>query len=304
MRSVYGIRPPKLCQTRKILAPLALPFLALLLLAGAGVPPNAAAAEKVQQLSPQGYVNDFAQVIDAGSQQKIAALGEELDQKADAQLAIVTIHTLEGDSVQDFANQLFQKWGVGPKGKDRGVMVLLAVDDHQYWTEVGYGLEPILPDGKVGGFGRDMLPLLRQSQYGAALFQISSQIASTIAADRGVTLNQGAPGTSQEPESPEPDFHGIPPAALNLLILLLLFGGWRFLAFLLAWAGLTRLSKRKRKPGRRLADGVHREDGVGTAEAVREGASEASAEERPEAAEREGVGSAKRWIERKNSASS
>ena len=61
-------------------------------------------------------------------------------------------------------------------------MVLLAVDDHQYWTEVGYGLEPILPDGKVGGFGRDMLPLLRQSQYGAALFQISSQIASTIAA--------------------------------------------------------------------------------------------------------------------------
>jgi len=241
MRSVYGIRPPKLCQTRKILlAPLALSVLALLFLGGAGVPPIAAAAEKVQQLSPQGYVNDFAHVIDTDSQQRITALGEELDQKADAQLAIVTIHTLGGDSVEDFANQLFQKWGVGPKGKDRGVMVLLAVDDRQYWTEVGYGLEAILPDGKVGGFGRDMLPLLRQSQYGAALFQISSQIASTIAADRGVTLNQSAPGTSQQPESPEPDFHGIPPAALNLLILLLLFGGWRFLAFVLAWAGLTR----------------------------------------------------------------
>jgi len=219
---------------------VALPLLALLVLGGAGVPPNAAAAEKVQQLSPQGYVNDFAHVIDADSQQKIAALGEELDRKTDAQLAIVTIHTLEGDTVQDFANQLFQKWGVGPKGKDRGVMVLLAVDDHQYWTEVGYGLEPILPDGKVGGFGRDMLPLLRQSQYGAALFQISSQIASTIAADRGATLSQSAPGPSQQPESPEPAFHGIPPAALNLLILLLLFGGWRALAFLLAWAGLTR----------------------------------------------------------------
>ncbi len=245
MRSVYGIRPPRLCQTRRIVpAPLALPVLALLLLVGAGVPPNAAAAEKVQQLSPQGYVNDFAHVIDTGSQQKITALAEELDQKTDAQLAIVTIHTLEGDSAQDFANQLFQKWGVGPKGKDRGVMVLLAVDDHQYWTEVGYGLEPILPDGKVGGFGRDMLPLLRQSQYGAALFQISSQIASTIAADRGVTLDQSAPETSQQPVSPEPVFHGIPPIALNLLILLLLFGGWRVLAFLLAWAGLTRYRSR------------------------------------------------------------
>lgn len=182
-------------------------------------------------------------MIDTDSQQEIRALCEELDQKADAQLAIVTIHTLEGDTVQDFANRLFEKWGVGPKSKDRGVMVLLAVDDHQYWTEVGYGLEAILPDGKVGGFGRDMLPLLRKSQYGAALFQISSQMASTIAEDRGVRLNQSAPGTSQQPESPE-GFHGIPPAVLNLLILLLLFGGWRFLAFLLAMAGLTRYRSR------------------------------------------------------------
>ena len=249
MRSVYGIRPPKLCQTRRnVLAPLALAALALVLVVVASVAPNAAAAEKVEQLSPQGYVNDFAGAIDAGSQQKITALCEELDQKADAQLTVVAIHTLEGDTAQDFANRLFQKWGVGPKGKDRGVMVLLAVEDHQYWTEVGYGLEAILPDGKVGGFGRDMLPLLRQSQYGAALLQISSQIASTIAADRGVTLSQSPPGTSQ-PESPEPDFHGIPPIALNLLILLLIFGGWRLLALFLAWAGITQYRNRGYRGG-------------------------------------------------------
>ena len=125
-------------------------------------------AEKIEQLSPQGYVNDFAGVIDAPSKEKITALCQEVDEKAGAQIAVVTIHSLEGDTAQDFANRLFAKWGVGPKGKDRGVMVLLAVDDHQYWTEVGYGLEPILPDGKVGGFGREMLPLLRQNQYGAS----------------------------------------------------------------------------------------------------------------------------------------
>ncbi|HYT07858.1 MAG TPA: TPM domain-containing protein [Rugosimonospora sp.] len=200
-----------------------------------------AAAEKVEQLSPQGYVNDFAGVMDAESRQKITALCQELDQKADAQLAVVTIHTLEGDAVQDFANRLFQKWGVGPKGKDRGVLVLLAVSDRQYWTEVGYGLEPILPDGKVGGFGREMLPLLRQNQYGAALLQISSQIASTIAEDRGVTLTQSAPGAGPPAaEAPAPSFYGIPPALLNLLILLLIFGGWRLVAFLFALGGLTR----------------------------------------------------------------
>ncbi|PYU26320.1 MAG: methanol dehydrogenase [Acidobacteria bacterium] len=198
-----------------------------------------AAAENVEQLSPQGYVNDFAGVMDTDSRQRIGALCEELDQRADAQLAVVTIHTLDGDPVQDFASRLFQKWGVGPKGKDRGVLVLLAVNDRQYWTEVGYGLEPILPDGKVGGFGRQMLPLLRQGQYGAALLQISSQLAATIAQDRGVTLNQGAP--SAPPAEPtEPSFYGIPPALLNLLVLLLIFGGWRVLAFLFALGALSR----------------------------------------------------------------
>jgi uncharacterized protein len=239
-RSDYGSRRQVLCQTRRVAfflyaaLALAVPFFA-------GSVSGLAAAEKVEQLSPQGYVNDFAGVIDPDSRQRITALCEELDQKADAQLAVVTIHTLEGDTAQNFANRLFEKWGVGPKGKDRGVMVLLAVDDHKYWTEVGYGLEPILPDGKVGGFGRQMLPLLRQNQYGAALLQISSQIAATIAEDRGVTLAQGTPGATPPPaESPQPSIFGIPPALLNLLILLLIFGGWRLLAFLFALGGLSR----------------------------------------------------------------
>ncbi len=238
-RSDYGSRRSELCQTR-IAGFLLRVALALVVLFSAASCRELAAAEKVEQLSPQGYVNDFAGVMDAESRQKITALCQELDQKADAQLAIVTIHTLEGDAVQDFANRLFQKWGVGPKGKDRGVLVLLAVSDRQYWTEVGYGLEPILPDGKVGGFGREMLPLLRQNQYGAALLQISSQIASTIAEDRGVTLTQSAPGAGPPAaEAPAPSFYGIPPALLNLLILLLIFGGWRLVAFLFALGGLT-----------------------------------------------------------------
>jgi uncharacterized protein len=226
-----------LCQTRYVVL-LLRAALALALLFSMFRCIDLAAAEKVEQLSPQGYVNDFAGVVDADSRQKITALCEALDQKGDAQLTVVTIHSLEGDTAQDFANRLFQKWGVGPKGKDRGVMVLLAVNEHQYWTEVGYGLEPILPDGKVGGFGREMLPLLRQNQYGAGLLQIASQIASTIAQDRGVTL--GVPGAPQpSAESPE-SFHGLPPALLNLLIFLAIFGGWRLLAFVFALAGWSR----------------------------------------------------------------
>src|SRR5665213_2836145 len=199
-----------------------------------------ARAEKIDQLSPQGYVNDFAGVVDADSRQKITALCQEVDQKAGAQIAVVTIHTLEGDTAQDFANRLFAKWGVGPKGKDRGVMVLLAVDEHQYWTEVGYGLEAILPDGKVGGFGREMLPLLRQNQYGTALWQMTSQIAGVIAQDRGVSL-AASPATTPASAEPEDDtVHGIPLRLIVPLIFFLFFGGWRLLAFFLVAAGLRR----------------------------------------------------------------
>ena len=198
----------------------------------------AAYAEKVEQLSPQGYVNDFAGVLDTDSRQKLTALAEEVDQKADSQIAVVTIRTLEGESVQDFANRLFQKWGIGPKGKDRGVMILLAVNDRQYWTEVGYGLEPILPDGKVGGFGREMLPLLRQNQYGAPLLQITSQVAGVIAQDRGITLSQGVPPPQQDQD--QPSFYGIPSGLLGLLILLVLPVGWPLLAFLLSLTGWSR----------------------------------------------------------------
>lgn len=196
-------------------------------------------AEKIEQLSPQGYVNDFAGVIDGGNRDKLTALCQELDQKADAQIAVVTIHTLEGDTAQNFANRLFEKWGVGPKGKDRGILILLAVDDHQYWTEVGYGLEPILPDGKVGGFGRAMVPLLRQNQYSAALLQIASQEADVIAQDRHVTLTQGTPPTAQEqPEAEEPSIFGIPAQMFSLLFFLLIFLGFPALRVLLIALGL------------------------------------------------------------------
>jgi len=195
-------------------------------------------AEKVEQLSPQGYVNDFAGVLDADSRQKLTALAQELDQKAGAQIAVVTVRTLDGDSVRNFANRLFQKWGVGPKGKDRGVMILLAVGEHQYWTEVGYGLEPILPDGKVGGFGRELVPLLRQNQYGAALLQITSQVAGVILQERGITLSQGTPPQQQNPD--QPSFYGIPSGLLGLLIPLILLLGWPLLAFLLSLTGWSR----------------------------------------------------------------
>ncbi len=81
--------------------------------------------------------------------------------QANAQIAVVTVQTLNGDDAADYANQLEDKWKMGKKGSDKGALVLLAVDDHKYRIDVGYGLEGILHDGKVGDIGREMVPYLR-----------------------------------------------------------------------------------------------------------------------------------------------
>jgi uncharacterized protein len=199
-------------------------------------------AEQWQKLNVQGYVNDFAGVLDAATVERLTRLSTEVDQKAKAQIAVVTIKSLEGDAVEDFANHLFQKWGVGYKGTDRGVMVLLAVGDHKYWTEVGYGLEPILPDGKVGGFGRDMLPLLRQGNYNGAVGQIVSQIAEVIAQDSHVTLgNLAQPPAAGASRGAGQEVHLTGKQILVLLIIIIVLAPF-LLRFLGPWFLLSLLT--------------------------------------------------------------
>jgi len=196
----------------------------LVLLALGAIAP--AHAEQWQKLNVQGFVNDFAGVLNPATTQSLTRLCTEVDQKAKAQIAVVTIRSLEDDPAEDFANHLFQKWGVGYKGTDRGVMVLLSVSDHKYWTEVGYGLEPILPDGKVGGFGRDMLPLLRQGNYNNALLQMVSQIALVIAQDSHVSLESLDPSRAVPATRPNggEEVHMTGGQILLLIIVLIIVG--------------------------------------------------------------------------------
>lgn len=175
-------------------------------------------AEPIKQLKPSGYLNDFAGVIDQSSARALEQLCAEVDQKAHAQIAVVTIHSLDGSDIESYAVDLYKQWGIGPKSSNRGVLILLAVNDHRYRTEVGYGLEAILPDGKVGGFGREAVPYLKQQQYGAALLLMTQRVAQTIAADAGATL-QGAQPLLSAPSNES----GFPVWAIVLIVLVLVF---------------------------------------------------------------------------------
>ena len=124
----------------------------------------------------------------------------QVDQKAHAQIAVVTINTLDGNDIESYAVDLFKKWGIGSKASDHGVLILYAIQDHKARIEVGYGLEPILPDGKVGGFQREAIPLMRSGNYSQALLQVTMRVADVIATDAGVQLT-----TSQPRRRPSPN---------------------------------------------------------------------------------------------------
>src|SRR5258708_18820248 len=115
-------------------------------------------AQPVAQLHPSNYVNDFAHVLSADAETQLNDICKQIDEKAHAQIAVVTVNSLDGRDVEGYAVDLFKQWGVGSKSTDKGVLVLVAVQDHRDRIEVGYGLEPILPDGKVGGFMREAVP--------------------------------------------------------------------------------------------------------------------------------------------------
>jgi uncharacterized protein len=152
-------------------------------------------AESVSTLpAPTGYVSDFAGVLSPSTKYSLENLCTQVDRQARAQIAVVTIKTLDNDqSIDEFATQLEDKWKVGPKGTDRGVLMLVVLNPRKYRIEVGYGLEGILNDAKVGDIGRAMVPALSQRDYNTAIPIGVQQIARIIAADAGVTLNLGQP---------------------------------------------------------------------------------------------------------------
>src|SRR5438067_9899003 len=152
-------------------------------------------AEDIKSIHPTGYVTDLAGVIGAEKKARLEALCTELEQKTGAQMAIVTVRSLEGESVEYYAVDLFKQLGVGSKKDNRGVLLLLAPNDRKYRIEVGYGLEPIINDARAGDAGRAMVPYLRQSDYGDAVETGAWQLAKYIADDSNVTLSGSPPLT-------------------------------------------------------------------------------------------------------------
>jgi uncharacterized protein len=162
----------------------------------------------VTKLKPTGYVNDFANVLDASGKRRLEAYCGEVERATGVQMAFVLVDTLDGDPIEDVANKLYIQWGIGKKGTNEGILVLLAVHDRKQRAEIGYGLEPIVPDGYAGGVLRGIRPLLRQGNYSGALLAAAQEFGDRIAQAKGVEI-AGQPRRPAQRGRPEPE-GGIP----------------------------------------------------------------------------------------------
>lgn len=138
---------------------------------------------------PRGLVNDFANVIPASYEQRIAMVTRELLRKTGVPVVVVTMPEIGGAEYNDYANRLYSAWGIGKKGEDKGVLIFVTIKERKMRIETGYGVEGILPDGLVGEIrDRYMIPFLKENKFGKGLLNGTLAVAQVIAKNEGVKL--------------------------------------------------------------------------------------------------------------------
>lgn len=132
----------------------------------------------------QGRVNDYAGILNNGEKSQLESYLASVEDKTTAQLVLLTIKSLEGESLEDFSMRVAEAWKIGQKGKDNGVIMLVAVQEHAIRIEVGYGLEAVLPDGKCGTIIRQVIvPEFRGGNYYAGINSAFQTMAQVIGGD-------------------------------------------------------------------------------------------------------------------------
>jgi uncharacterized protein len=179
-------------------------------------------AEQVDKLPPPAnYVSDFAHVLSPETVSQTDELCSQLEQRAHAQLFVVTIRTLEDEPLEQFSNDLFHKWGIGDKKTNRGILLLLATQEHRGRIEVGLGLEGVVTDSIAGRIGRGLRPAIQSNDFDTAVKDGSQELGGLIAADAKVSLENTKDLPPEPVARPAAGSHIFGFLALLLIFLLL-----------------------------------------------------------------------------------
>ena len=142
-----------------------------------------------------GRVVDDAGLLSPADRAALVDRLRTLESETTVQIVVVTIPSLEGEPVEDFAMRLAEAWRIGRAGTDNGVLVLVSRDDHRVRIEVGYGLEAVIPDGLAGRIIRErMTPRFKEGDYAGGLFAAVEGLE--LAARREYPARSVSPGRS------------------------------------------------------------------------------------------------------------
>ncbi len=145
-----------------------------------------AAAQPIPR--PSGFLNDFAGVIDAAEAERMETLAAAVKERTGAEIAVVTVESFApAADIEEFAVELFRSWGIGEKGRDNGVLLVLAMKERRVKIEVGYGLEGAVPDAMAGRIlDAAVLPPFREGRFGEGLLRGAEALAAAVAKENNI----------------------------------------------------------------------------------------------------------------------
>src|SRR5437016_4608939 len=159
---------------------------------------------------PTGYVNDYAGVVDSATKERLETTLGNLDRQQQIQFSVVTVDTTGGQDIFDYSLAVARGWGIGSKDTQKPSLLLLAaIKDRQYFTQVSRHLEGDLPDGLVGQIQREhLVPAFRAGDYARGLSDTLDEYIRTVAAKQGFSADTVSGPTGPEPRvQRDSDYH-------------------------------------------------------------------------------------------------
>jgi len=184
------------------------------------------AASQTQYPAYVGHINDFANVLDPPTKEKLETILLNFEGRTGAQIAVATITTLGERPIEEYANGLYRAWGIGAKSgenKNKGALLLVVTQDRHSRLEVGYGLEGDLPDGLAGEMLRRMRPFFREQQWSEGLTVGVRTIIDTLAQKWNVSIEGIDQRYAYQAPAPGSDGGNQSPASVFFLIIFFIF---------------------------------------------------------------------------------
>lgn len=158
--------------------------------------------ERIVKIKPENYVSDFAQILSYEDEEKINNLSRIIESNSKNQIAIVTIDSLGLHSIEEFSYKLLENWGIGKKDSNNGILILLALKEKKVRIEVGYGLEPLITDGKAALIIQNRgIPYFKQGSYANGLFNMVYGLGEIIAQNMGQNFSDWLKQGGLEPQN-------------------------------------------------------------------------------------------------------